>query len=122
MKVLCVFFVLMLLSMSFTVFTDTVFSDQDGPYTASATVSIEDNWIIGGAGASGSDDVRNGSYMCSIGMEVSPVSDNDINGDFSDSVSHMRLRTDKTMYANSDSWGSDINGNNWHASDSDSGQ
>ena len=120
MKVLCVFLVLMLLSMSFIIFTDTVFSGQDGPYAAAANVSIEDNWIIGGAGAAGSSDVRNGSYMCSIGMEVSPASDNNINGDFADSVSHMRFRGAK-MFANSDSWGSDINGNHWHATASASG-
>ena len=120
MKILCIFLVLTLLLMSFIVFTDTVFSDKDGPYTATADVGVANDWIIGNAGAEGSSDVRNGSYMCSIAMEVSPVSSNNINGNFSDSVSHMRSRGAE-MFANSDSWGSDINGKHWHATESASG-
>ncbi|MDE0011765.1 MAG: hypothetical protein OXU36_11495 [Candidatus Poribacteria bacterium] len=119
MKFLRVFFVLMFLLMSFTVFTDAVWH---GPYYASADVSIHGNWIIGDAQARGTGVVRNGSYMCSIGMAVPSVSGNNINGSFSDGVGHMRLRTGQMMFADSSSWGSDNNGNHWHANDADFGR
>lgn len=114
MRALSVFFILMLLSMSFTVFTDAVWH---GPYYAYADVSVHGNWLIARTKARGTGVVRNGSYMCSIGMAVTPVSGNNINGAFSDGVSHMRLRNNQMMCADSSSWGSDNNGNHWSATD-----
>lgn len=105
MKVLSALFVLILLCMSATLITDAVW---DGPYYAYADVYTTGNTIIGNTKARGTSVVRNASYMCSIGMEVTPVSGSNINGSFSDGVSHSRSRG-ATMYADSSSWGSDNN-------------
>ena len=114
MKILSVFFVLMFLLMSFTAFTDAVW---DGPYYAYANVDVQGNWLLADTKARGTALVRNGSYMCSIGMEVVPVSDSNIDGAFSDGVSHMRLRNAQKMCADSDSWGSDNRDKHWSATD-----
>lgn len=114
MKYLTAFFVVMFLLMSFTVFTNAVW---DGPYYAYANIDVEGNWLIAKTKARGTALVRDGSYMCSIGMEVDPVSDNEINGAFSDGVSHMRLRNNKKMCADSSSWGSDNKDKHWSATD-----
>lgn len=118
MKFLSVFLVLTFLWMSATLVTDAVW---DGPYYAYADVYTTGNTIIGNTKARGTGSGRNASYMCSIGMEVTPVSGSNINGSFSDGVNHSRSRG-AIMYADSSSWGSDNNNGTWHASDSDSDQ
>ncbi len=118
MKFLGFLFALILLWMSATPITDAVW---DGPYYAYADVYTTGNTIIGNTKARGTGVVQDGSYMCSIGMEVTPVSENNITGSFSDGVSHSRSKG-ATMYADSSSWGSDNNNGTWSASDSDSDQ
>ena len=92
----------------------------DGPYYAACVAEQVGNTLTGWAKARGTGAVRNGSYMCSMGQDVTPVSDSNIRGIFSDDVSHSKSIEGGTLYADSTSWGSDKHSNTWCASVSDS--
>lgn len=94
----------------------------DGPYYAACVAKRAKNSLTGWAKARSTPAGRNGSYMCSMGMDVMPVSGSNIDGDFSDGVSHAKPIHAGPLYADSSSWGSDKNNGTWAATVSDSAQ
>ena len=123
MKFLRVFLVLMIFFIGAIFFAHAQKKPKlkwDGPYYAACVAKQVGNTLTGWAKARGTGAVRNGSYMCSMGGDVTPVSDSNIRGIFSDSVKHSKSIEGGTLYADSTSWGSDKHNNTWYAPVSDS--
>lgn len=91
----------------------------DGPYNASCVAERNGASISGWAKARGTGAVRNGSFMCSMGMRVTPDSSSGLDGTFSGGVRYSGS-AHGTLYADSSSWGSDRHANTWSATVSDS--
>ncbi len=124
MRVLSVFLILMVFFVGTVLFVQAAKKQPknkwDGPYNASCVAERIGNTLSGWAKARGTGAVRNGYYMCSMGMDVTPDSDSNLRGTFFGSVKHSKSIGGGTLYADSSSWGSDRHANTWAATVSDS--
>ena len=95
-------------------------TETDGPYTASGVAERRGTTVDGWVKARSTGAGRDGNYMISLplkGIGGGPYvrSGSLINGYFSDRV-ERNANTSRTLYANSDVWGSDKHSNTWAAS------
>ncbi len=95
----------------------------DGPYNASCVAERNGIHVNGWAKARGTGAVRNGYFMCSMGLSGTGGVDVDSRSLF-DGGFEGRARysgnTSRTLYADSSAWGSDKHAHTWAATVSDS--
>ena len=107
MRILSAFLILMFFCIGLILFCHSAGKmpkiKWSGPYYAACIAKRVRNTLTGWAKARSTPAGRNGSYMCSMGMDVAPASDSGIDGDFSDGVSHSKSIQDGTLYADSTS-------------------
>lgn len=112
--------VFLLLGAVFFVYaSDRPETKTDGPYTASGVAERNGITVSGWARARSTGAGRNGSFVISMpisGRSGGPIdSDHNLRGYFHRKVTRS-VNTSRTLYANSDVWGSDRHGNTWAAS------
>ena len=122
MRNIIVFAVLLVLGLGIVLYAHAQKQPQNiwsGPYNASCVAEIHGVSMSGWALVYGTGAVRNGSYMCSMGALTTPDSGSGKNGVFTGYVNHVGSNQG-SIYANASAWGSDIQGDWYSASASDS--